>query len=391
VADLTSYLFHTSEVINREATGMAAFRLARSKGMDFEQALDYAGHINASTQFDYSAQNRAPIMRGNVARIAFQFKNFAIQQSFLVGRNMWLATRGETPEVRRLARRTTAGILGMTALLAGVTGLPAYNAVSMTLNAVNTLFGDDDEPWNFDDAFHRWLADNLGPDAARLIAEGPTNYLTGANLASRTSLSNLWMHDNNQRLEGVDAYHALLEALAGPVFGGIVPNIYTGTEDVRRGYVWRGVERMLPASVKNSMKALRYAHDGVNSLRGDPIVPDVSGYEDFLQAIGFQPARVANQYRINTSIRNFTSEVRDRRANLMNAYALTVRSGDADDRANAVRAINKFNTAHPQVAITVRTLAASLRQRARASARAQNGVVLDRNLALQAQRYAGVQ
>lgn len=333
VADLVSYLFHTSEVINREATGMAAFRLARSKGMDFEKAVDYAGRINASTQFDYSAQNRAPIMRGSVARIAFQFKNFAIQQSFLVGRNMWLAT----------------------------------------------------------DAFHRWLADNLGPDAARLIAEGPTNYLTGANVASRTSLSNLWMHDNNQRLEGADAYHALLESLAGPVFGGIVPNLYTGTEDVRRGYVWRGVERMLPAAAKNSLKALRYAHEGVNSLRGDPIVPDVSGYEDFLQAIGFQPAAVANQYRVNTAIKNYTGEIKDRRTTLMNAYALAVKSGDAENRGAAVAAIHKFNTAHPEVAITVKTLSASLRARARRSAQAMNGVVLDRKLALRALQYAGVQ
>jgi hypothetical protein len=170
-----------------------------------------------------------------------------------------------------------------------------------------------------------------------------------------------------------------------------VPNIYTGTEDVRRGYVWRGVERMLPAAAKNSLKALRYAHEGVNSLRGDPIVPDVSSYQDFLQAIGFQPAAVANQYRVNTAIKNYTGEVKDRRTTLMNAYALAVKSGDAENRGAAVAAIHKFNTAHPEVAITVKTLSASLRARARRSAQARNGVVLDRKLALRALQYAGVQ
>ncbi len=201
-------------------------------------------------------------------------------------------------------------------------------------------------------------------------------------------MANLWIHDDDQRLEGADAYHALLETLAGPV-GNITNNYYVGLEDVRRGHLWRAVERMLPTAVKNSMKAMRYAHEGVNSLRGDPIVPDVSGWQDFVQAIGFQPAAVANQYRINTALRNYTSEVQDRRTNAMNAFALAVRNGDGDDRARALRAIARFNQTHPEVAITPRTLHASLLQRAKLSAQAQNGVILNRELALQAQQYAG--
>jgi hypothetical protein len=383
-----SWMFHKSELVNRQAAGMAAFRLARAEGKSFDAALEYAARTNKDTNFDYSAANRPPWAQGNVQRIALQFKNYSASMTWLYWRNLHQAFKGETPEIRRVAARTLAGITGMTALLAGATGLPIYNTIRTTANAANALWGDTDEPWNFDDAFHRWLADNLGPDAARLIAEGPTNYLTGANVASRTSMSNLWIRDNNQRLEGADAYHALLEALAGPA-GGILNNYYVGSERIRRGEFWRGIETMLPTAAKNSMKALRYAHEGVNSLRGDPIVPDVSGYEDFLQAIGFQPAAVANQYRINTSIKNYTGEIKDRRASVMNAYAMAVKSSDPDDRMAAVAAISRFNQAHPQVAITLRTLRSSLMQRARLSAQARNGVVLNRKLALQAMQYAG--
>ena len=385
-----SWMFHNAELVNRQATGMAAFRIARSEGKSFDEALGYARQVNVDTNYDYSAANRARFMQGNVPRILFQFKGYSIGSSWLFWKNFHDAFRGETPEVRRVAKRTAAGIAGMTALLAGATGLPLYNTVRMTANAANTLFGDDDQPWNFDDAFHRWLADNLGQDAARLVAEGPTNYLTGANLASRTSMANLWIHDDDQRLEGADAYHALLENIAGPA-SGILQNYYVGSEDVRRGHLWRGVERMLPTSVKNAMKAMRYAHEGVNSLRGDPIVPDVSGYEDFLQAIGFQPANVANQYRINTALMNFTGEVSDRRGNLMNAYAIAVRSGDGDDQQNAMRKIASFNRAHPEVAITRPVLMSSLRQRALRSAQATNGVILNRKLAAGAREFAGVQ
>jgi hypothetical protein len=383
-----SWMFHQSELVNRQATGMAAFRIARADGKNFDDALEYARQVNNDTNFDYSSANRPRRMQGNVPRIALQFKNYSIGMTWLYWRNFQQAFKGETPEIRRVAARTVAGVTGMTALLAGATGLPVYNAVKMTANAANTLFGDDNQPWNFDDAFHRWLADNLGPNAARLIAEGPTNYLTGANLASRTSMSNMWIHDNDQGLEGADAYHALLENLAGPA-GGIVQNYYVGSEDVRRGHLWRGVERMLPTAAKNAMKAVRYASEGVNSMRGDPIVPDVSSYEDFLQAIGFQPAKVADQYRINTAMKNFTGEVKDRRLNLMNAYALALKSGDEGVRQTAIQKIVAFNNAHPEVPISRAVLQRSLSQRAHLSAQASHGIVLSKRLQQGAAQYAG--
>ncbi|MGH8114264.1 MAG: PLxRFG domain-containing protein, partial [Rhodanobacteraceae bacterium] len=382
-----SWMFHMSEDVNREAAGMAAFRLARAEGKSYDTALRHASDVNANANFDYTAANRPRYMQGNVQRIALQFKNYSIGMTWLFYRNLFKAMKGEDVETRRVARRTVAGMLGMTALLAGATGLPVYNAVKMAANAANDLWGDD-EPWNFDDAFHRWLADNLGQDAARLITEGPTNYFTGANLSSRTSMANLWIHDDSQRLEGADAYHALLENLAGPI-GGITNNFYVGAEDVRRGHVQRGVERMLPTATKNGIKALRFAHEGVNNLRGDPIMPDVSGWQEFVQAIGFEPARLADQYRINTALKNYTAEIADQRMSRLNAYAMAVNSGDSADINKALANIRQFNARQPAMAITLRTLHASLRQRAKLSAQAQNGVILNRKLALQAQQYAG--
>ncbi|MGH8146474.1 MAG: PLxRFG domain-containing protein [Rhodanobacteraceae bacterium] len=278
----------------------------------------------------------------------------------------------------------------MTAILADATGLPVYNAVKMTANAANDLFGDPNDPFSFDDEFHRWLADSLGPDAARLIAEGPTNYLTGANIASRTSMANLWIRNDDQNLHGADAFYALLEALADPA-GGILKNYYVGSDDIRRGHLERGIEQMLPTAAKNSIKALRFANDGVNSLPGDPIVPDVSGWQDFLQAVGFQPAAVADQYRINTAMKNYTGEIGDRRTNLMNAYALALKGGDSGDMQKALQRIQRFNTTQPEFPISAQSLISSLRQRARYRAEAENGIVINRRLAASARTYAGVQ
>lgn len=383
-----SWMFHTAEVINREATGMAAFRLARARGDDFNKAIEYAGEINAGTNFDYSAANRPRLMQGNAMRIALQFKQYGVGMSWLFYRNLYQAMKGETPEVRRQARRTVTGILGMTALLAGTTGLPIYNGVKAAANAANLAFGDPDQPFDFDTEFHAWLAEHLGQEAANVIATGPVSELTGADIANRTSMSNLFFQNNDQNLEGADAYHALLESLAGPM-GGITKNFYVGAQRIREGNVQRGIETMLPTSVKNAVKALRFAHDGANTLRGDPILPDISGPQDFIQALGFTPTKLAQQQATNSALMNFTQAVQERRQTLLNGYAMAVHTGDPDDRAAVMDKIRDFNQQYPAIAISPKVIMRSLRSRAQYSARAQNGVAINPKLRAQAELFAG--
>ncbi|HWG09887.1 MAG TPA: PLxRFG domain-containing protein [Rhodanobacteraceae bacterium] len=384
-----SWMFHTAEVINREATGMAAFRLARSRGDDFNKAVAYAGDINAGTNFDYAAANRPRIMQNNTARIALQFKQYSVGMTWLFYRNLYQAMKGETPEVRAQARRTVTGILGMTALLAGTTGLPMYNGVKAAANAANLVLGDPDQPFDFDTEYHAWLAQHFGDEAANVIATGPTSELTGANIANRTSLSNLWFQDADQNLEGADAYHQLLESLAGPL-GGITKNLYVGTQRIREGNVQRGIETMLPTSTKNVMKALRFAHDGANTLRGDPILPDISGPQEFAQLLGFTPTALAQQQQVNSSLVNFTQAVQDRRQTLLNAYVMSIHTGNPDDRSAAMDQIRTFNQQYPSIAISPKTVQASLRARARYSAKAVAGVAINPKLRAQAQQFAGI-
>jgi ABC-type Fe3+/spermidine/putrescine transport system ATPase subunit len=91
------FLFHKAEVINREAAGIAAFRLDYAKSKNFDQVLQYASQIINGTHFDYSAANRARYMQGNVPRVVLQFKNYSLGMSWAMYRNAYLALKGETP------------------------------------------------------------------------------------------------------------------------------------------------------------------------------------------------------------------------------------------------------------------------------------------------------
>lgn len=373
-----TYMFHKAEVVNREAAGVAAFRLARTRGDDFNTAVKYASDIINGTHFDYSAANRSRYMQGNTARIALQFKNYSVGMTWALYRNLYQAFKGETPEVRSIARKTLTGILGMTAVLAGSMGLPMINALRYGANAAHTLFGDD-EPFDFDTEYRAWLAEHLGADAAKWVADGAVNRL-GADVAGRTGLADLWFREPDRELEGRDAYYAMLESLAGPM-GGLAKNFFVGNKMIADGNVQRGIETMLPKFVKDSVKALRFSHEGANTLRGDPIVPDVTGPESFIQALGFRPTRLAEQQRTNNAMKNYEQGILDRRATLLNTLAMASRQGDEDERTAALAKIHAFNQQYPEIALNSDSIRQSLRARARYSAQADNGIFINKKLA----------
>jgi hypothetical protein len=390
VMNAVSWMFHTSEMINRESTAIAAYRLARAQGQSFHDAVKYADEITNGTHGDYSNANRARYMQGNVGKILFQFKNYSLAMSWLWGRNFYKAFKGETPEVQKLARRTLTGMLGMTGLFAGVVGMPIFNALRYSANAVHLVTGDPDEPWDFETEFRSWLAEHLGSEAANVIADGAANQVTGADVASRVSMSDLWFRDVDKQLTGESAYDNMLESIAGPL-GGMIKNMYVGTQLFNEGHTERGIETMLPAAAANALKAMRYETQGANSLKGDPIVPDVSTPQALIQAIGFTPTVIAEQRRVNNALENYQSEIQTRRATLMNAFALAKLAGDDDGAASALEQIQAFNQKYPEVAISMNAMHDSLRRRAENSARAENGINLNRKLAQNLKEQVGVQ
>lgn len=380
--------FHTTELINREATGIAAFRLARKAGQSFDQAVRSAIDAIQDTHYDYTNQNRARWMQGNVAKVLLMFKQYALNTTWHLGRMVWQATRNADPETKRIARRNLAGVLGMSALFSGVLGLPTASMVMGILNAIATSFGDEDEPWEAETELRAFLVDMLGPDEAETLLNGPVNQVTGADVASRVSLSQLWFRDADRELEGRGMYYHLLEQAAGPM-GGVLKNVIAGKALIDEGHTWRGVETMLPSALKAMIKAARFEVQGANTLRGDALVEDVSLRQTLLQLGGFTPAELAETYASNNAAKRYEQHLLKRRARLLDAYALATRTGDAEGRAEVGRQIREWNRKVPELAITPRTLARSMASRLAWSARAEAGIVLNPKVAERVREETG--
>lgn len=387
--EVVSFLFHRAEVVNREATALAAFRLARQAGQSFSEATKYAEEVVIESHFDYSNANRARFMQSNAAKVLLLFRQYSLNMTWFLWRNAYQTFKGESPEVRREARGKLAGVLGMTGIFAGALGMPLTSIMFGIANAAAAAFGDDDDdPWDAEVAFRNFLADTFGDDLARVIARGPVDYLTGASVSSRVSLNDLWFREPNRELEGQAQAHYLLEQAAGPLFGGMLVNTLRGLQQVEEGHTWRGVETMMPKAVKDGMKSLRYATDGVNTLRGDPVIEDLSVGQALLQLAGFSPARLNDRYDGINAAKEFEQRLLDRRSTLLNAYAMAWRAGDADTTRKVLEKIRAFNAAQPELAISTSTVRQSLQARMRYSSRAEGGVVLSPRLAHRAREQA---
>ena len=211
---------------------------------------------------------------------------------------------------------------------------------------------------------------------------------TSADIVSRVEMSQLLWRDADRELDGRDAYYAMMDNIAGPMFG-IGKNFLVGTQLVAEGQVYRGTETMLPKALKDAMKALRYAQEGVTSTRGD-LVADTDPMDEVLQAIGFTPAEVAQQYAENRALKGRERQILDRRKALLAAYAMALQQEDEETTLEVRRKILAFNKAYPEKPITGQTIRRSLRARTAYGERAEHGVVYDRALRHRAAEDTGI-
>lgn len=373
-----SYLFHKAEVVNREATGMAAFRLARAGGMTFDQAVQYAEDVIWEAHFDYSNANRARFMQSGTAKVLLMFRQYSLSMTYFLWRNFYQSFKGASQRIKKEARTKLMGVLGMTGVFAGVLGMPLMSVMFGVANAAAAAFGDDDdEPFDAETAFRNFLADMLGADAANAIARGPVNALTGADIASRVSLDNLWLREPERELEGKALADYWLEQAAGPIFGGLFVNSMRGLQMIQEGNIERGVEAMTPKAIRDFMRTARYTAEGVQSQRGDVLIEDLSPMQLIMQAAGLSPADVNERYDANNAIKRYEDAVLDRRAALLDGLAMAIRYEDALGRDRIMQQIRAFNRGTPELAIDMATIRRSLQARARYTGRASDGIIVN--------------
>lgn len=369
--NIIGWAFHHAEVFNREVTYIAAYRLAMKKHGDHEKAIADAIKDTWDSHFDYSSINRARFMQSDMAAVALQFKQYSQNMTYYLWANLAKALKGETPEVKSMARKQLLGTLASTFFIGGAGALPLW-AITTAIEAAQEIVGDDDEPFDAETELKRMLAEAFGKENAALIWHGALPSISG-----RISLNDLWVRSINRDVDASTAYVEYMKQALGPVLGGIGVSWAQGLSDISNDQFARGIERIPPKAIKDVLKTARYINEGgVTTKNGDEIVSELAVFELLAQASGFAIGRANLQYDENNAIKNYETFIVKRRQSLMNAYYTAYRLKDGEAMKSVMVKIRKFNQSQygKRNSITTEILRQSLKVRARKRSITQNGV-----------------
>ncbi|HGE5989116.1 TPA: PLxRFG domain-containing protein [Vibrio cholerae] len=369
--NIIGWAFHHAEVFNREVTYIAAYRLAMKKYGDHEKAIADAIKDTWDSHFDYSSINRARFMQSDMAAVALQFKQYSQNMTYYLWANLAKALKGETPEVKSMARKQLLGTLASTFFIGGAGALPLW-AITTAIDAAQEIAGDDDEPFDTETELKRMLAEAFGKENAALIWHGALPSISG-----RISLNDLWVRSINRDVDASTAYVEYMKQALGPVIGGIGVSWAQGLAEISNDQFARGIERIPPKAIKDVLKTARYINEGgVTTKNGDEIVSDLTAFELLGQASGFAIGRANLQYDENNAIKDYEIFIVKRRQSLMNAYYTAYRLKDGEAMKAMMVKIHKFNQSQygKRNPITSEILRQSLKVRARKRLITQNGV-----------------
>ena len=387
-ATYSAFLFHHAERMNREVTAIAAFDLemARLAKKGITGAAAEAQAIEKATRMvEYAhgaghTESGPSIGHSDIGKVLTVFKRFGFTMYNMlfdtIRRSLPVeGATGEQLEAIRAARRQLVGVYGMSGIFAGVKGMPLYWVAELAYNA----FREDDED-DFDATMRKFLGE--------LAFKGPVNYFTNLGIADRVGWTDLIYREAKGDKADASALSQITEAILGAPYS-IINGFFRGKELIADGHFERGVEAMLPIALRNVLKGVRYATEGANTLRGDPVMGDVAGYNAAMQVLGFAPADLLRQYELNAYGKGIEKAVADKQDKLLKQYYIATREGDLDRADEAKEKLYELGDKHPDLKINEQTFSKSVKARDKISDDMYHGVSFNKKLRSEIERSIG--
>ena len=338
------------ELGSRKATVLASYKLATEKKKDFFSALDDSSEIVGGTLYNYAKSDKGWFMQGDTVRTLTTFQTYRIKTALRMGILLMQATKGETPEVRREAMKEFLGVTAMSAALAGVHGTIIGGLV---FGLANLFGGDDDEPFDAELEFDNWINERAGDLFGGVISYGlPT--AAGMNISKRVGMGDLYGASSEppEYLHGAQLAAWYAGNLIGPSFS-VAQSWVKGYDQMfNKGNFMRGLEEALPKPLKDGLKAMRVASDGLKTGAGKKLLADEAiGPDEILMiGLGFNPDEVAKAQGAERSLNKIGTQLSERKGRLIRDAAQAI--VESEDTDGPMAAIATFNKKLPRFAIT---------------------------------------
>lgn len=344
-----------TERYNRTVTSLAAFDLALEGGMTPEAAAEYAMRVVKDVNTSGMSSTAPKWMQGDIGRVMWTFKGFIWNSAYVTAQAFVDSIKGAPDRTRREAFRQLAYTFGMSYAIAGAFGLPFFGAISVLTNMINSLLGDDEEPFNL-----RREMMLIMPES---VTKGPLNYYTNLEISNRASVANgMLFREDPYEIEKYGYLQSMALQAFGPL-GNYVLDMPYKLGLLADGEFQRGFEGLAPSWLRNGAKTMRFAREGATTIDGRPIDTDISAWNLANQALGFAPANVSSLYETRALAKQYEGQVLRARSNLLKRRYLALTTGDSDLFEETEMKIYDFMQRYPGL-LTQDTLKRSFKSRA---------------------------
>ena len=335
------------------------------------QAIEKAVRMLEFSHGASHTESAPSIGHSDIGKILTVFKRFGFTMYYMlfdtIRRSLPIAgATGKELEGIQAARRQLIGVYGMAGIFAGAKGLPLYWVAEMAYNALN----DDDED-DFDAVMRKYLGE--------LVYKGPVNYFTNLGIADRVGWTDLIYREAKGDKADASGLSQFVESVLGAPYS-VVNSLYRAKELASEGHTERAIEAALPIGLRNILKGGRYYFEGANTLRGDPVMGEINGYNAAMQVLGFAPADLMAQYEENAYAKQKGDTISGMEKKYLKQYYVAERMGDYERADELRQKLYDLGDKYPELNITESTITKSVKNRDRISEDMYHGVQLNKKL-----------
>jgi hypothetical protein len=405
-----SAMFNGAERLTREMTFMMTFELEYAKSKNFDEAVQKATDTTHETLGRYDSFNRPRILRNAFGKTVGQFKMYSVYMTSFFMRNFYNSIRISIPLAERAAAmQRMAGVLVMGGMFHGLVGMPLYGVITDTVDAMLDQFGDEEEkkqrraksPLTSDNSNLRFryefLPENFGHieitglddrkhRLSELLEKGPISALTDINIGSRTSFDGMWFRDPNPGKNWTETAINIATSNLGPgVSTGL--NLARGIDDLSKGEILRGLEKLVPALFRTPITAYRIGTEGAETTKGADMLSrdELNNLNIIAQAIGFPPTRLARIQEQSFESQKEVRKAQDRRAKILDGLHRVAfdPEGNKADLKEVFEDIKNYNRRYPidKYLIDIDTIERSLETYANKRGMTYRGQIIEEKLA----------
>jgi len=388
-------LFHHVERLNREVMFMTSFRLSRKPGpnqLSFDDAVEQAVKDTYDALGNFSEQNRPRIMRGPIGRTLLQFKTFPLFVTTYLARNGYRAMAGMDAAAKKEAATQLFGTLFMSGLLAGYVGVPGISAAMGAIQGIINAMRDDDEEDPLEERdLEFWFRSVFVPEffgeaqiggnkISDIIDSGLIDTITGYNMSNSLSMNNMWFPDLKEQRTLEDTVQEYALSLMGPFASLTLNQIPSAIRLLQEGKTMQGLERLLPAALRQPLTAVRYSEEGATTSTGAVIrePEEFTKAQLLAQAAGARTTGLASAQEANFKANALKAKVVIEKGKLVNRVDLEATRGDDEAFDDALEKLIAFGARNPQARIDGGDLSKLVQARIAKRARSDRGFDVDK-------------